>query len=279
MEGTARSRDSYGRRNSHGRLAIGLRYLGVVGQQPLGGSPGTIAHAAIQRGLVLTQAPIDLRVDATAYVPQSPEYWRHVVNEVRRQVLLVQAQNGHQPAIALYGLADMPALMALGFALGHAVELYPFQWDRYGHSWLFPGNDEPPSEFRTTWPERLDGPVALVLSLSGTISPERILAAFPGMHPSIVQLTVDLPRLDLVRSAAAVEAFRLAIARVIERLESELPKTTVIHVFPAMPASLAVAFGMAVKPKVSFPFQIYDAEGPNGLFHPALSLPLPSPSN
>ena len=40
------------------------------------------------------------------------------------------------------------------------------------------------------------------------------------------------------------------------------------------PASLAMAFGMAVKPKVSLPFQIHDAEGPGGPFHPALTLPL-----
>lgn len=261
-------------RNSHGRLAIGLRYLGIVGQQLLGGSPGTITHAAIQRGLVLTQAPIDLRVDAGAYPPQSPEYWRHVVNEIRRQVLLIQAQNGQQPAIALYGLADMPALMALGFALGHSAELYPFQWDRYAHSWMFPANEQPACDFRVQWPEQLQGPVALILSLSGAIAPDRVRAVFPGTPPTIIHVTVDAPRLDLVQCAATVEAFRRELARVIERLETVLKKDTTIHVFPAIPASLAVAFGMAIKPKVSFPFAIYDAEGKNGPFHAALSLPL-----
>ena len=70
----------------------------------------------------------------------------------------------------------------------------------------------------------------------------------------------------------------VGLNEVIARLETLLPKTTSIHVFPAMPASLAVAFGMAIKPKVSFPIQVYDAEGPNGVFHPALSLPLLSSS-
>lgn len=261
-------------RNSHGRLALGLRYLGVVGQQLLGGSPGTIAQAAIQCGLVLTQAPVDLRVDAGAYQPQSTEYWRHVVNEVRRQVMLVQAQGSQQSAIALYGLADMPALMALGFALGHAVELYPFQWDRYAHSWMFPANEQHACEFRIRWPEQLKGPVALVLSLSGTITAERVHAVFPHTSPSIIHVTVDAPRLDLVQCAATVDAFRRELARVIERLETVLTKDRTIHVFPAIPASLAVAFGMAIKPKVSFPFSIYDAEGKNGPFHAALSLPL-----
>ena len=260
--------------HSHGRVAIGLHYLGVIGQQIAAGSPSTIPHAAIQRGLVLTQKPFELRIDASAYAPQSPEYWRHVMIEVRRQVGLVQMQSLGQPAIGLFGLADMPALMALGFALGHAAELYPFQWDRYAHSWLFPANDAPACAFRVDWPGALDTPVALVFSLSGTIDHDRVRAAFPDTPPAIIHVSVDLPRLDLVQCAATIDAFRNEVARLIARLETVLPKTTPIHVFPAMPASLAVAFGMAIKPKVSFPIQVYDAAGPNGLFHPALSLPL-----
>ena len=260
--------------HSHGRVAIGLHYLGVIGQQIAAGNPNTIPHAAIQRGLVLTQKPFELRVDATAYAPQSPEYWRHMVAEVRKQVAMLQMQGVGRPAIGLFGLADMPALMALGFALGHAAELYPFQWDRYAHSWLFPANDTTPCAFHVDWPDSMDAPVALVFSLSGTIGRERVQAAFPSTRPAIIHVSVDLPRLDLVQSAATIDAFRIEVAGLIARLETVLPKTTPIHVFPAMPASLAVAFGMAIKPKVSFPIQVYDAEGPNGLFHPALSLPL-----
>lgn len=260
--------------HSHGRIAIGLHYLGVIGQQVVAGSPNTIPQAAIQRGLVLTQKPFELLVDASAYAPQSPEYWRHVVAEVRKQVGLLQMQGLGRPAIGLFGLADMPALMALGFALGHAAEIYPFQWDRYAHSWVFPTNDAPASKFRVDWPEALNAPVALVFSLSGTIDHDRVHAAFPDTSPAIIHVSVDLPRLDLVQCAATINAFRNEVAELIARLESALPKTTLIHVFPAMPASLAMAFGMAIKPKVSFPIQVYDAEGPNGLFHPALSLPL-----
>jgi hypothetical protein len=247
-------------RHSQGRVAIALHYLGVIGRQVVAGSANTIPLAALQRGLVLTEKPFELRVDASGYAPQSPEYWRHVVTEVRKQVGQLQMQGQGRSAIGLFGLADMPALMALGFALGHAAELYPFQWDRYAHSWLFPANDAPASAFRLDWPETLDAPVALVLSLSGTIDFDRVRAAFPGATPAIIHMSVDLPKLDLVQCAATIDAFRIEIAQVIARLETLLPKTVSIHVFPAMPASLAVAFGMAIKPKVSFPIQVYDAE-------------------
>jgi hypothetical protein len=197
-----------------------------------------------------------------------------VVRQVHQQVTLLQSQQRGSAAIALFGLADMPALMALGFGLGHAAEVYPFQWDPHEKSWAFPRPDAPAVDFHITWPDDWSGPVALVLSLSGDISRERVLQAFPSQTPSIVHVTVDLPRRDLVRSRATIVAFGQTLARVIEHLERQLQRSTAVHVFPAMPASLAMAFGMAVKPKVSLPFQIHDAEGPGGPFHPALALPL-----
>lgn len=260
--------------HSHGRLALGLRYRGVIGKQIMAGDPATIRLAALQRDLVLAESPVELQVDASAYPAQSEDYWRHVVTQVRQQVRMLQSRTATDRPIAVYALADMPALMALGFALGHSAELYPFQWDRYANSWVFAQVDAPPPAFQTHFPPSLEGPVALVLSLSGTIAPERIRAAFPGAAPAVITLTVEEPRLDLVQGPRAIDAFRLAVARVIEELEKSLPRATSVHVFPAMPAPLAVVFGMAIQPKVSFPFQIYDAEGREGEFHPALSLPL-----
>lgn len=260
--------------HSHGRLALGVRYLGVIGGQLSGGSKGTIPGAALQSQLVLTHAPYDLTLDASLHPPQSPAYWQHVVRQVHQQVTLLQSQQRDSAAIALFALADMPALMALGFGLGHTAEVHPFQWDPNAKSWAFPDPDAPAVEFHIKWPEEWSRPIALVLSLSGDISSERVLQAFPEQTPAIVHVTVDLPRRDLVRSRNTIVAFGSALARVIEQLERQLPRSTPVHVFPAMPASLAVAFGMAIKPKVSLPFCIYDAEGPGGLFHLALSLPL-----
>src|SRR5690606_17259917 len=119
-----------------------------------------------------------------------------------------------------------------------------------------------------------DGPVALVFSLSGVIEPERIYTALNHEQPAVIHVTVNRPRLDLVQGPATIDAFRATVASVVAQLETQLPKTTPIHVFPAMPASLAMAFGIAVKPKVSFPFHVYDADKGHGAFHPALSLPL-----
>ncbi|MGO4719013.1 SAVED domain-containing protein [Stenotrophomonas sp. 2MCAF14_2] len=260
--------------HSHGRKVLGLHFRGVIGRQIMAGDAASALKAAVQRGLVLTERPVEVDVDASGYEPQSAEYWLHVLTAIRQKVRMLQARPESDRAIALFGLADMPALMVMGFALGHSSELYPFQWDRHAQSWQFPDKDAPACVFDIKWPTHWDGPVALVFSLSGVIEPERICTALNHDQPSVIHVTVDRPRLDLVQGPATIDAFRAKVASVVAQLETQLPKTAPIHVFPAMPASLAMAFGIAVKPKVSFPFHVYDADKGHGAFHPALSLPL-----
>lgn len=259
---------------SHGTPALPLRFTGVIGKQVMGGGAETIPGALIQRGLIAIERPVDLRVDASGYPVQGPEYWRNVVIEVRRQIQMLQHQGRGHSAIAIFGLADMPALMALGHGLGHAVELHPFQWDRYANSWAFADSTRPAPSFRTSWPTQWQSHVALVLSLSASIGADRVMSALPGDDVSIVEITVDQPDTEIVQSEQAIHAFRICLAGVFARLERELGTDTLIHVFPAMPVSLAVAFGSAVTPKVSLPFSVHDAQGPSGPFHPALSLPI-----
>lgn len=260
--------------HSHGRPALPLRFTGVIGKQVMGGGVETIPGALIQRGLIAIERPVDLRVDASGYPVQSAEYWRNIMIEVRRQTLMLQHQGRGHSAIAIFGLADMPALMALGHGLGHAVELHPFQWDRYANSWAFADRTRPAPSFRTSWPTQWQGQVALVLSLSAPIGADRVMSALPDDNVSIVEITVDQPDTEIVQSEQAIHAFRVCLAGVFARLERELGTDTLIHVFPAMPVSLAVAFGSAVTPKVSLPFSVHDAQGPSGPFHPALSLPI-----
>jgi len=259
---------------SHGKPALPLRFTGVIGKQLMGSGTETIPRALIQRGLIPLERPVDLLVDASGYPVQGPDYWRHVLIEVRRQAQTLQLQGSGRSAIAIFGLADMPALIVLGHALGHAVELHPFQWDRYAQSWAFANDKALAPSFRVIWPEQWHKQVALVLSLSASISTNRVMTALPDGPVSVVEITVDLPGTEIVQSVIAIDTFRVCLSGVLARLEQQLPGDTTVHVFPAMPVSLAVAFGSAIPPKVTLPFSIHDAQGPGGRFHVALSLPI-----
>jgi hypothetical protein len=261
---------------SNGTIAHALIFQAPIGGQSIAVDPKTIPHAMLQRSLVLDQDPTLIKIDLSAYVPKSTAYWQHAIAEVRDRVKVLQ--NGWkqrvQP-IALFALADMPTLMALGLALGHAAAVTVFQFDPVTNNgdWRFPDEAAPAPNFVVRWPTTITGTVALVLSLSGTIERSRIESALPPGEHSIIELTVDRPTVDFVRSPAAIDEFVRQIRAIVAQLEQVIPKSTLIHVFPAIPASLAITFGRFIKPKVSFPFNIYDAEGRAAPFHLAVTLP------
>jgi len=49
-------------------------------------------------------------------------------------------------------------------------------------------------------------------------------------------------------------------------------QSTTIHIFPAMPAALAVEFGRVRMPKADLPLLIYDENRGAGGFQPALTI-------
>jgi|GEM_PF-3552273 len=260
---------------AQGKALLPVQYIGTIAGQIPTTDASTIPRAALERGLVCVEAPTRLAIDASLYPAQSPAYWQHVAATVRSHLRLLQARASDQVPIGLFALAELPVLIALGFGVGHSAELHIFQWDRFAGSWAFPDATGPAAPLRVQWPAHWDGPIAIELSLSGTIEPERIATAMGSAAPSIVRITCDTPNVALVQSAATIAAFRTMVATAIAGIEAHAAKGSAIAVFPALPASLAVAFGAAIQPKANFLFCIHDAQGRTAPFHRALELPLP----
>lgn len=260
-----------------GTLAHAVLFQGVIGGQPAGIDPRTVPLAMFQHGLVLDKDPVRLTLDPSIHPAKSAAYWSHSIAQVRAEITTLQRTWGnHRHSIALFALADMPTLMALGVAIGHAVALTVFQFDPVptnGGDWRFPDVDAPAHDYDVLWPDELSGHVAVVISLSGKIERARVTNALPPGPCSIVEITIPEPTTNLVRSPKAIDEFGRKWRDVVARLETVLPKTTPVHVFPAMPASLAVTLGRHIKPKVSFPFRIYDAQSRDAPFAAAVTLP------
>ena len=259
-----------------GTTAHALVLQGPIGRQTVALALTTIPHAMLQHDLVLGANPTVLAIDTSGHIPNSPAYWQHAVSQIRDHVRMLQNTLGLQrQPLAVFALADMPTLMALGFALGHAAAVTVFQFNPVanGGDWRFPNLTAPAPDFRVRWPDTLSGEIALVLSLSGPIEHDRVRARLAPASCSIIEVTVDQPTTDFVLGPATLEAFAKVLRAIVAKLEGLTAKSASVHVFPAMPASLAVTFGRFVKPKVSFPFRIYDAQGRDAPFEYAVSLP------
>lgn len=259
------------------KLSGGSTSVPVVCAGPIAERYSSIDSAAVCRAMVDNLSaphvqPINVQLPHHGHTPGTPEYWNAHAKAVY-SVLDLHVKE--QKSLSVFALADMPTLMVLGHLLSDKAPLEIYQYRRDENTWSFEDRDCSPVEFRFTEPTNTGSDVALVIGLSAKISDERVHAAL-GEHVQVVRFEVDTPNTALVKGPATIAAFRRTMRSCLDSIEREIGAARNIHVFPAMPASLAVAFGACVMPKVSNPITVYDAKGPGGVFAKAITLPYQS---
>jgi len=139
-------------------------------------------------------------------------------------------------------------------------------------SWRW-ASDGPLITFRTTEPDdRLPSKVALKVAVSATVTDER-LEAVAGGDAAIWSLCADQPHNDILRRADDQATFRRELRRLYDRIKARHGEGTLLHVFPALPASLAVEVGRVWMPKSDLPLRLYDNNRSHG-FISTLDIPL-----
>jgi SMODS-associated and fused to various effectors sensor domain len=256
-----------------------IAYASQIGGHPVQIEESATIRAILNEGAVPTAKPYPLKLDTHAQLDNEPAYWSSQVNRLRddlRLCLTLRQRDNADATIGLFALAEMPALIALGHALGDKAPLRIYQFSRHIGSWEYqnPGQESPP--FTYTVPETI-GPagVSVVVSLTAPIESERILTVVTDDSIPIIHFTTPKTSTELVQSAETIDAFRKAFRQCLNDIEALAPRTAPIHLFPCLPASLAVALGCCIMPKVANPIVVYDAKGGGGEFRRCLELPLP----
>jgi CBASS immunity sensor of nucleotide second messenger signals len=186
---------------------------------------------------------------------------------VRRRI-----RSGEIKHLSVFALAAQPLLIRLGALLGDIVRAEVYQLHREpAPSWKWPA--EPPNapEVQISRPSETNGPAALVLAFSAPVTTDRITSVL-GQEAAIWTLTVPSPHKEIVKSPAQLYEMRGVFSRVFDEIKAVHGQHTLLHVFPAMPVSLAVEFGRARSPKAEMPWRIYDQVGALGGFVPALEI-------
>ncbi len=175
------------------------------------------------------------------------------------------AKTGH---LSVFALGPMPLLMYLGSQLSNKVPLELYQRHRDTESW--------------TW--KMDGPavrytvhrlregaasdrVAIILSLSSNIATDRLPSSIDEQY-SVYELTLDGlgPSPTFLRRREDLTEFRLAYQDLLSRLTALHPGLQEIHIFPAVPAPVAVLCGRERLPKVHPALVVYDSDKGRGGF-------------
>lgn len=216
---------------------------------------------------------IDLEMTGHAFTDDDPAFWAtQQVNLQRNFASRVGGRIERQEIrhLSVFALAPQPLLIELGRLLCDIVPMVVHQRHREPSTWSWQRDGArvryqigEPATGRT-------GAVALKLGVSATITDERIERAL-GEGVAIWSLCAEAPHNDIIRCPEDQAAYRTALRGLFNAIKARHGDGVPIHLFPALPASLAVETGRVWMPKADPELRVYDQQRDKG-FVPALTI-------
>jgi len=229
-----------------------------------------LAQAMLAEGMWADKAIEVVRFRAPGPEGRDAHYWKNVELDIQASLagrLAARTSEFGDPLnLAVVGLADIPALIRLGRQLGDRNNRFLFSRDRT-HGLRWPDSGAPPPLFSFHPTEGGRGPVTLLLALSAEVALADIQAAVKGAR--VATFTTTTPNYNLIRNRGTIEAFREALQPHLSALEASTDQP--IHLFPVMPAALAIEFGALLSTQHAHPYIVYDRD-PSGRFVPMMEL-------
>lgn len=229
---------------------------------------------------VAPRYPTDPRgyvIDLTGINGEDETYYRTATREIRRQLERI-----YEPGmdvektrhISLFALAPIPLLVYLGSRLSNKIPVDPYQRHRDTENWMWKRIGTPVGyEFRLLRTGRDKKKVALVLSLSGTVHVEDLPKQIDaGFHIYGVTLVKQTPNPCFLNLREDLVRFKEVYLKSLRSIYDEHGAMKEIHLFPAVPAPVAILCGRELLPKVDPELVVYDYNGAKGGFSLALRI-------
>lgn len=196
---------------------------------------------------------------------ESLNYW--ITNSLQPRIISGDVQH-----LSIFAFSTQPLLIELGRLLSDIPVADVYQRHREPPDWKW--QDSPIGfEFIIEEPSETHATVALNLSLSATIDNSRITAILPQDNLSIWRMTIPTPNNDFLKSRDQLRMFRQQFRQLLDRIKARHGQNALLHVFPAVPVSVAVEIGRVWMPKADLPMCIYDQNRKLGGFVKVLLFP------
>ncbi len=219
-----------------------------------------------------------ITVDLTA-IPDHPssEYWKSTASAIQAKVQLLYEQTFERGPIrhlSVFALGAIPLLVHLGACLSDKVPLTLYQRHRDADDWKWKEVGETVSyEFRTLQRGSCSTSVALLLSLSGRIQPDDLPAVIDASFTTYeITLASVEPTPNFLDLEASLQAFQEVFMSSVRHLVACHPELQTIHLFPAVPAPVAISVGRDLMPKRDPGVLVYDYDRRVGGFTPTLEV-------
>ena len=242
-----------------------VRFSAKIGENPALVSTREIFDAMLPHRHPASGETIDLELVGAAFGDHEPIYWdtqrlnlgRQFETAIRNRIERQDIRH-----LSVFALAPQPLLIELGRLLGDIVPAAIHQRHREPATWAWQ-DDQPALVLNVGEHASGAGPIALKLAVSADVDDARIRAVL-GDDTAIWSITATGAHNDILRRPEDQANYRRLLRGLFNRIKAVHGQSTVIHVFPALPASLAVETGRVWMPKADAPLRLYDQNGASG---------------
>lgn len=239
----------------------------LIMQIPIAGKSFTIDVAQVHHA-ILPRYPADehglvINLSDNAIPEDASHFWIFMADTVTarfNELLAEGIKKGRIKHISVFSLAPIPLLMHLGTLIGNKVPADFYQFHRQSQSWIWEAEDGEVDGFFTVIapePSKSTRDVALVLSISGKVDQEKVQAAMNKDFVTYKIVAAD-PGFDFLKSKERLWRFGSIFRNVLAEIRTEYGHDSTIHVFPAVPAPIAIECGKSLMKKCDPSVQVYD---------------------
>ena len=232
-----------------------------------------------QTGQYPKDNPIEINLPYLFSSEKEDKYWKESKEYIDR-IFIKKVERVLQDGdkIAIFGMAPQPLLAYFGYKIGEKVNKQVFQRHRDQHkAWCWPESEENWSKLEVLSPKNYDQAskngisyIAIAINISFDIS-QRIKNQIPThgllweVHPKNNQYSTEY-----VKHPEQLIEFRVLIQNLLNEV-SKIAETNPIHIYSAMPVSMALTLGMSIMPKAYNPIIMHDYLKSTGLDVEALT--------
>lgn len=196
-------------------------------------------------------------------------YYKVATQEIRRKIERIYEPGSDVEKanhISLFALAPIPLLIYLGSLLSNKIAVDPFQRHRNPEGWAWKRKG-PPVEYTFRLRKRggNNKRVALVLSLSGPVDFETLPSSVQTDF-NVYEITLGnrTPSPNFLKKREDLDRFRDVYRESLDKIHVDHGALSEIHLFPAIPAPIAILCGRELQPKADPHLIVYDYDRAKG---------------
>jgi CBASS immunity sensor of nucleotide second messenger signals len=245
-----------------------------IARQAVEIAPGEIQEAIAPRYPDAEPLVIDLTAIADG---DDQVFWETSKRTIAEQIARLYATRLDGPTarhISLFALAPIPLLVFLGSQLSSKIPTDLYQRHRDKENWTWKTSGEPAAYTVNVLRRGSDrSKVSLLLSLSGPVKAESLPAEIDE-HFSIYEITLadGAPHTGFLRLRQDLTAFQRIYQQLLALIIKDHGLVDKIHLFPAVPAPVAVLCGREPLPKAHPALMVYDFNKGKGGFRPTIRI-------